>query len=244
MKKKVVSLALSIILAAAATGCGEPAADANVTDGSTTIEENETAKAAAPEAQSEENNDSEEAEASGFVGDGLNTATVIHAGYQGSDTLYWLDTHFHWLEEEFAPDGITVEYEQFLSGPPMIESMAADRLDIATIGDMPPINARGNGIDVKVITKVVNTPFSNSIVLPNGSEVKSIADLKGKKIATQVGSSGHHFVSLLLDREGLSLEDVELVNLSGPDQLAALENGKSLRYQPGSHMDHRLSTGE
>ena len=205
MRKRIIGIALSILLGASMVGCGSAAAKTQTAEKAATAETTEAAETAEEE---------------------LNTAKVIHAGYQGSDALYWLNKRFHWLEDEFQADGITVEFEQFLSGPPMIESMAADRLDISNIGDMPPINARGNGIDVKVVSKVINTPFSNTIVVPKGSEVTSIADLKGKKVATQVGSSGHHFIALLLEKEGLSLEDIELVNLSAPDQLAALESGE------------------
>ena len=222
MKKRIVGIALSILLGASLTGCGSASPEvvkAEVESENTSINA-EASSETSEESQSQTEDDQE------FTGEGLNTTKVIHAGYQGSDALYWLNKRFHWLEDEFQADGITVEFEQFLSGPPMIESIAADRLDISNIGDMPPINARGNGIDVKVVSKVINTPFSNSIVTPKGSEIKSIADLKGKKVATQVGSSGHHFISLLLEKEGLSLDDIELVNLSAPDQLAALESGE------------------
>lgn len=197
MKKKLLTLAMAMVISLTGlAGCA-----GNETSGTS----------------------SQSAQAAGSSASDLNQAKVIHLGYQGAAAFAWLEQEYHYFEQEFAPDGITVEFEQFLSGPPMIESMAAGRLDISNIGDMPPINARGNQIDVKVISKCGNTPFSNSLCLPVGTDIKSLADLKGKKVATQVGSSGHHFIALLLQSVGLTLDDIELVNLSAPDGVSAIE---------------------
>lgn len=225
MKKKLMATLLTLaVTATVLVGCGSTTNEASGTAkgseaSSETASSSESAGTDAGVATADNTGSLEET----FNAEGLNQAKVIHLGYQGSAAFAWLEQRNHWFEEEFAADGITVEFEQFLSGPPMIESMAAGRLDISNIGDMPPINARGQGIDVKVIGKCGNTPFSNSLCVPIGSDIKDLADLKGKKIATQVGSSGHHFISLLLNSAELTLDDIELVNLSAPDGVAALE---------------------
>ncbi len=213
MKNRILGLLLVLVFAMGVlSGCQSKDSTDKKTD---TDKDKNTVTAEAKEDNAKETNDST-----------LNQAKVIHAGYQGSQADAWLEKSLHYYEEEFAKDGITFVYDQFLSGPPMIESMTAGELDFGGIGDMPPINARGQGIDVKVISKMINTPFSNSLAVGIGSDIKEIADLKGKKIATQIGSSGHHFVSLVLEQAGLSLDDVELLNLSAPDGINALASGE------------------
>lgn len=156
----------------------------------------------------------------------LNKAKVIHVGFQGASYITNMNKRLHYFEDEFEKDGIKVEFEQFLSGPPMIEAIASGRVDIGEVGDMPPINARASGIDLKIICRNANTQFSNSLVVPNGSPIKTVKDLKGKKVATQVGSSAHHFLALILQKNGLSLKDVQLVNMPVVDHVAALQNGE------------------
>ena len=220
MKKKIATLLVgSLLLAGVLAGCSanasktEDSVDTAVANATNTSKEVVEKKSENTEEKTEEKAEEDST---------LNQAKVIHVAYQGSDAYTWLEKRYHWLEDEFKEDGIEVQFEQFLSGPPMIEAMTSDSIDFGNIGDMPPINARGNGVDVKIIVKTINTPFSNALVVPNGSDVKQVSDLKGKQVATQLGSSGHHFIALLLDQAGLSLEDIDLVNMSGPDMVNAI----------------------
>lgn len=161
---------------------------------------------------------------------GLNEAKTITIGFQGASANAYLEKHFHYHQQEFEKDGITVNFQQFTSGPPLIEAMAGGKVDFGEVGDMPPVNARSNGIDVKIISKSLVVPGSNTLEVPTNSTLASVADLKGQKVGTNVGSSSHHFLAALLAKNGLSIKDVELVNIKPADGGNALETGQIAGY--------------
>jgi sulfonate transport system substrate-binding protein len=151
-------------------------------------------------------------------------AKEVRIGYQAASTMVLLAKAKGYYDEEFAKDGVKVKYSLFLAGPPMIEALAGGRLDLVHTGDMPPISGRAAGIDLKVVANAGLDPAHNAVLVAPDSAIKTPKDLKGKKIALPVGSSAHHFLYLLLAKNGLKPGDVHLVNLPGPDLANALEN--------------------
>ena len=147
----------------------------------------------------------------------------IHIAYQNSSTIILLAKAKGLYEEEFAKDGIDVKYDLYLAGPPMIEAFAGGRADFANTGDMPPVSARSAGVDIKVVSRAGYTPGGNALLIRPDAPYKSVADLKGQKIAVPIGSSAHHYLILLLKQSGLSANDVSIVNLPATDHQAALE---------------------
>jgi sulfonate transport system substrate-binding protein len=151
-------------------------------------------------------------------------AKEVRIGYQAASTMVLLAKAKGYYDEEFAKDGVKVKYSLFLAGPPMIEALAGGRLDLVHTGDMPPVSGRAAGIDLKVVANAGLDPAHNAVLVAPDSAIKTPKDLKGKKIALPVGSSAHHFLYLLLAKNGLKPGDVHLVNLPGPDLANALEN--------------------
>ncbi len=150
---------------------------------------------------------------------------TVRIGYQPSSSVLEVGKAKGFYDRETAPQGAKVEWIPFLSGPVMIEAAAGDRVDLLGVGNMPAIVARAGGIDVKVIGKAAFNPATNAVLVRPDSPIHSVADLKGRKIAAQIGSSVHYFLYQLLTGAGLSMGDVQLVNLAGPDQGPALEAG-------------------
>jgi sulfonate transport system substrate-binding protein len=157
---------------------------------------------------------------------GLDQAKVIRIGWQGSSFTRFLGVAEGFFDREFGPDGIKIEFEQFSYGPPIIEGLAAGSLDFGTVGDMPIVTAVANGLPIQSIYKSGTNPDSNTALLPVNSTITRVEELKGKKVGTSVGSSGHHFLVLLLAQAGLQPEDVEIVNLSATDLGTALATGE------------------
>jgi len=149
----------------------------------------------------------------------------IHIAYQNSGPVIMLAKAKGMYEEEFAKDGIEVKYDMYLSGPPMIEALSGGRADFGQMGDMPTVSARASGVDIKIISRGGYTPTGNAIMVRPDSPYTSVKDLKGQKIATQVGSSAHHFLILMLAQNGLTANDVNIVNLPASDHKLALETG-------------------
>jgi sulfonate transport system substrate-binding protein len=149
----------------------------------------------------------------------------IRIAYQTASTVVLIGKAKGWYEEEFGKDGTAVKYDLFLSGPPMIEAFAGDRGDIGNVGDMPPVSAKSNGVDLKIVSRAGVSSISNQLLVRPDGSIKTVQDLKGKKVAVQIGSSAHHFLILLLNQNGLKTGDVNIVNLPATDQQAALESG-------------------
>ncbi len=153
------------------------------------------------------------------------SAVTVRIGYQPTSSAILLGKSKGYYEKAFAPLGAKVEYDLFLSGPLIIEATAGNRVDLMNVGNMPPLIGRSNGVDVKVIAKAAFNPATNAVLVSPDSPIQSIEDLKGKRVAVQVGSSVHYFLQQVLAQKGMSLKDVQLVNLPGPDQGPALESG-------------------
>lgn len=146
----------------------------------------------------------------------------IRIGYQPGHTLVQVAKGLGWLDEEFAKDGIKVEYAPFISGPPLIEAFAGERIDFGTTGDQPAIQARANSIPLKAIGIYSSGWRNYGLVVPPDSKIRSPRDLKGKKVAVTAGSVGHQLLYLYLKSAGLSVKDVQLVNLQPSDMKPAL----------------------
>jgi sulfonate transport system substrate-binding protein len=150
---------------------------------------------------------------------------VVRIAYQPTSSAIILGKAKDFYDQAFSKLGAKVEYDQFLSGPLAVEAAAGNHVDLLNVGNIPPIIARANDIDVKVIAKSAFNPATNAVLVSPNSPIHTIEDLKGKKVAVQVGSSVHYFLSQVLAQKGLTLADVQLVNLPGPDQGPALESG-------------------
>jgi sulfonate transport system substrate-binding protein len=157
---------------------------------------------------------------------GLDQAKVIRIGWQGASSTRFLGVAEGFFDREFGPDGIKIEFEQFTYGPPIIEGLAAGSLDFGGVGDMPVVTAIANGLPLQSVYKGGVDPNSNTALIPVNSTITRVEELKGKKVATSIGSSGHHYLVLLLAQAGLKPEDVEIVNLSATDLGTALTTGE------------------
>ena len=156
---------------------------------------------------------------------GAEASRTVRIGYQPSSNVLQVGKAKGFYEKAFAKEGVKVEWILFLSGPVAVEAAAGDRVDLMALGNMPPILARAGGIDLKVIAKAAFNPATNALLVKPDSPIRSVADLKGRKVAAQVGSSLHYFLFQLLLKAGLKAAEVQLVNLAGPDQGPALESG-------------------
>jgi sulfonate transport system substrate-binding protein len=118
-----------------------------------------------------------------------------------------------------------VSFADFTSGPPMLEAMGSGSLDIGGVGDAPPVFAAAGGAQISIVGALSNNPRSAGLVVPNGSSITSIKQLKGKKIAVAQGSSADYHLLTVLNQAGLSVHDVTLEYLQPAEAQAALSSG-------------------
>ncbi|NTI78705.1 ABC transporter substrate-binding protein [Rhizobium rhizogenes] len=128
------------------------------------------------------------------------------------------------LEKEFEPDGIRVEW-QFPrgTGPAINEAFANGQLEFASYGGLPNIVGRGAGVRTTVLAASGISPTYVGVRPAAG--IKTLVDLKGKKVAFQRGTIFELSLSLILASVGLKNGDVQIFDLQGADQTAALQSG-------------------
>ncbi|HUD89084.1 MAG TPA: sulfonate ABC transporter substrate-binding protein [Xanthobacteraceae bacterium] len=124
------------------------------------------------------------------------------------------------LEKHFEAFGIAISWIDFPSGPPMLEAMNAGSVDFGQVGDTPPIFAQAAGAK---IVYVAGQPITNGqgILVKPDSAIRTLPDLKGKRIGFTKGSSAHNVVVMALEKAGLQYNDITPVYLSPPDGAAA-----------------------
>jgi sulfonate transport system substrate-binding protein len=108
----------------------------------------------------------------------------------------------------------------------MLEAMASGSVDIGGVGDAPPVFAASGGEAVEIVgARQTSTGDQDAVVVPKGSSITSITQLKGKKIAYGSGSSANYNLLTVLNKAGLTTKDVALVNLQPASALAAFTSG-------------------
>jgi len=136
----------------------------------------------------------------------------------------FLAKNLGYLEEELKKVNATFQWTEFKAGPLVNEAVAAGNADIGFMADMPAILAKSSGQDIQIIANIAYGEKALALIVKNDSEIGSVADLKGKKVAYVKGSYAQHLLSLLLNKEGLSFNDIESVNITAGDIPATLEN--------------------
>lgn len=152
------------------------------------------------------------------------TATKeIRIGYQKTGVLV-IARQQGTVEKRFATGGTSVKWVEFTSGPPMMEAVSNGSIDFGAVGDSPPIFAQAANAN---IVYAAASPISNGqgILVPPNSSIKTIQDLKGKRVGFTKGSSAHNVVVLTLAKAGLTYEDITPVYLTPPDAGPAFANG-------------------
>lgn len=149
--------------------------------------------------------------------------TEIRIGYQKNGVLV-IARQREALEKHFAPQNIGVKWVEFSSGPPMLEAMNVGSVHYGAVGDSPPIFAQAAGA---AIVYAAGQPITNGqgILVPNDSAIRTLADLRGKRIGFTKGSSAHNVLLLALEKAGLSYSDITPVYLTPPDAGPAFAQG-------------------
>ncbi len=149
---------------------------------------------------------------------------VVRIGYQKYGTLVVEKTRGT-LERRLAPMHVHVTWTEFLGGPALLEAMGADSIDFGITGDAPPIFAQAAGVPLVYVAVEPPSPHGEALIVPAGSPIHSVADLRGKRIALNKGSNVHNLLVRVLQSGGLTPSDVESVFLKPSDARPAFENG-------------------
>ncbi|HEY8607580.1 MAG TPA: sulfonate ABC transporter substrate-binding protein [Noviherbaspirillum sp.] len=148
----------------------------------------------------------------------------LRIGYQKYGTLTILKARGN-LEKRFAAQGVDVRWTEFPSGPALLEALNVGSVDYGTVGEAPPIFAQAAGADLVYVANEPPAPSSEAIIVPPNSTLKSVAELKGRKVVLNKGSNVHYLLVRALERAGLAYKDIDVVYLPPSDARAAFERG-------------------
>lgn len=167
----------------------------------------------------------------GIIATGLSGAAsaaddVLRIGYQKYGTLILLKARGT-LEKRLAPLGVSVSWTEFPAGPQLLEGLNVGSIDFGTVGETPPIFAQAANAQITYIGYEPPAPGGEAIIVPKDSPIRSVAELKGKKIVLNKGSNVHYLLVRALEQAGLRYSDVEVVFLPPADARAAFERGSA-----------------
>lgn len=130
------------------------------------------------------------------------------------------------LDRALAPLGFSVQWLEFLAGPQQLEALNAGELDLAATAESPVVFAQAAGADLVYLATTPGSGESVALLVPRGSTIHQVKQLRGKRIAFQKASIGHYLLVKALAREGMTLNDVQPTYLTPPDAAAAFSEAK------------------
>ena len=153
-----------------------------------------------------------------------NADNVLRIGYQKYGTLVLLKARGS-LEKRLAPLHVEVKWTEFPAGPQLLEGLNVGSIDFGTVGEAPPIFAQAAGADLVYVGNEPPASSGEAILVPKNSPIKSVAELKGMKVALNKGSNVHFLLVKLLEKAGVQYKDIDTVFLTPADARAAFERG-------------------
>jgi sulfonate transport system substrate-binding protein len=150
------------------------------------------------------------------------TVRLDYAYYNPSSLVM---RRFGWLEEALAEQGIGVEWVFSAGSNKANEYLRAEAVDFGSTAGAAALLARANGSPIKAVY-LYSKPEWTALVIPAGSPITSVAELKGKKVAATKGTDPYFFLLQALNTAGLTSADVEVINLQHADGRTALERGE------------------
>lgn len=155
---------------------------------------------------------------------GNEPANVLRIGYQKSGLLAILKAQGS-LDEKLKPLGYSIKWFEFPAGPQLLEALNANSVDFGYTGAPPPVFAQAGGVRFVYVGAEPSGRHAEAILVRNDSTLHDVAELKGKRVALQKGSSANYLLLEALKKAGLRYEDIHPVYLAPADARAAFEGG-------------------
>ncbi|MGJ8524799.1 putative aliphatic sulfonates-binding protein [Halomonadaceae bacterium LMG 33818] len=148
----------------------------------------------------------------------------LNVGYQKANIFSLLKARGT-LDKALEKEGIHVNWIQFPAGPQMLEGLNVGSIDLAATGDAPPAFAQAAQANLVYLGHSPANPQTEAIIVPANSPIKTVADLKGKRVALNKGSDVNYLLVKALQKNGLSYNDIQPEYLTPDDALAAFRSG-------------------
>lgn len=151
---------------------------------------------------------------------------LLRIGYQKSSTLITVLKSRGALERLLEPQGVKISWHEFPNGLPLLEALNVGGIDLsADVADTVPVFAQAAGAKLTYIAQEAPSPSAQALVVKADAPYRSVADLRGKKIAVTKAAGSHYLLIALLENARLKFKDIEAAYLTPADGRAAFERG-------------------
>lgn len=148
----------------------------------------------------------------------------VRIGFQKGSAVLVLARKQQVVETRLKALGVSsVKWVEFQFGPPLLEALGAGAIDLGSVGDTPPVFAQAGGSDL--VYAAATPSAQHAVLVPKNSPIKTLAELKGKKVAFGKGSSAQNVTVKALATAGLTFQDIVPTYLSPADATAAFNGG-------------------
>ncbi|MBR8313638.1 sulfonate ABC transporter substrate-binding protein [Burkholderia dolosa] len=159
---------------------------------------------------------------SAFALDGADK--IVRVGYQKAGLLAIVKAQGS-LEARLKPLGYSVQWFEFPAGPQLLEALNANSIDFGYTGAPPPVFAQAAGVHFVYVGAEPPAPHNEAVFVKSDSPIRSLADLRGRKVALQKGSSANYLLLEALKKAGVRYDEIQPVYLPPADARAAFESG-------------------
>jgi sulfonate transport system substrate-binding protein len=150
---------------------------------------------------------------------------AVRIGWQPTTTVEAQIAHVLQKTDILERNGLKGQFTMFSFGPAVNEALVSGAIDVGFIGDMPSVSLVAVNAPVSIIGR--QSVFRGAIVASTKSDIKTLADLKGKKLHGPVGSSIYLAALAMVEKAGLKPgSDVQMTNMGFADLSDALRAGK------------------
>ncbi len=137
----------------------------------------------------------------------------------------WVAQKKGFVDEELQKAGYKVKWQPFNIGVMVNEAFTSSQLDMGIMGDFPVFIGRSSGTNYRIVSIASAGPKTLAMVTKKESPISSVAELKGKKVATTKASYGQKLLIALLEKNGMSVNDIQFVHMTMDDLPVALMRG-------------------
>ncbi|MBX6392672.1 MAG: sulfonate ABC transporter substrate-binding protein [Burkholderiales bacterium] len=151
---------------------------------------------------------------------------VVRIGYQKFNTLNILKGTGN-LEKALKPLGYSVQWYEFVAGPPLLEALNSGNIDLGHAADTPSVYAQAAGVEAVYLAAEQPYPKGIGILVARDSDIRTVKDLRGRKVALGRGWNVQYLTVRALEEAGLSFDDIKPVYVqNAADARAAFESGR------------------
>jgi sulfonate transport system substrate-binding protein len=151
----------------------------------------------------------------------------VRIGYQKSSTLITLLKENGELEKALAPLDARIVWHEFSSGLPLLEAVNVGNIDVSgDVADTVPVFAQAAGANIAYYAEEAASPSAQAILVTRDSTIKTVADLKDRRVAVTKGAGSHYLLLAALAKAGLTFQDIKPAYLPPADGRAAFVSNK------------------